>query len=330
MTPGAPICEVLRRAASSELPVTHVQIGMTWTQLDTAEGTGLAMTPGNPGRSLPWSGTLRGRPLSELQDWFGRWHLLECAVGLAAVNAALNASSDLPAQATILDNAPAGQANLSVFHHFLPRLKDARVVVVGQYPGLDQIRHSADLVVLERLDLPGTVPDTAAPYLLPEADWVFLTGTSLINQSFEVLSNLAYKATLVLMGPSVPWFDGFADYGVDILAGTVIRNHEAVSATVAEGGGTRLFDEGVRYALLDLHASTQDRYKAAIAHTVASRDALKTQLSQATDRATQRLILSRLDETDARLSQLDSAFDHAWREAGCPAVEPVSIRSTQP
>ena len=315
MIPAAPICEELRQAAFSEAPIERVQIGMTWTQVQADNSSGLAMTPGNPGRSLPWPGTLRGRPLSELQDWFGRWHALECAIGLAAINAALLKTSALSDQAAILDTPSADGANLAVLQHYLPQLADARVVVTGLYPGLEKIAHEADLVVTERLDLPGTLPDTAAHYLLPDADWVFLTGTSLINQSFESLCNLAHKATLVLMGPSVPWYAGFADYGVDILAGTVTADQDALACTIAEGGGTRIFSTGVEYALLDLHASQQTRYQTAIVHTVARRQRLKEQLDTAPDRPTQRRILQQLDKTDARLSRLDTAFDRLWREA---------------
>jgi uncharacterized protein (DUF4213/DUF364 family) len=243
------IYDLLLDHACGEAQVAEVIIGLTWT-LCRGEGIGLAMSPGTPTRTLPWPGTLAGRPVRELAGWVRSWDPYEATLGMAAVNAQVNAHSPLQATATTL--RPNGSANLAVFEHFADRLAGRRVVVVGRYPGLDALDLGWDLTVLERQPGPGDLPDPAAEYLLPEADWVFLTASSIPNKTFPRLAELARDARLVLMGPTVPWLPGLAELGVDCLAGVRVENEHQLRATVAEGGGTRIFETGARYCVLEL------------------------------------------------------------------------------
>ena len=87
---------------------------------------------------------------------------------------------------------------------------------------------------------------------------MFLTAMTLINKTFPRLAELACDATLVLMGPTVPWLDELVEYGVDYLAGVQVADADSLRQTVAEGGGTRIFEQGVRYCLADLNASPQN------------------------------------------------------------------------
>jgi uncharacterized protein (DUF4213/DUF364 family) len=259
-------------AVPPEPEVQEVVIGLTWT-LCRSTGWGLSMSPGTPTRTLPWPGTLRGRSVRDLAAWVRAWDPYEATVGMAAINSAVNARSGLAASATPL--FPAGPANLAVFEHFATRLAGKRVVVVGRYPGLETLELDWQLSILERQPGPGDLPDPAAEYLLPEADWVFLTATSIPNKTFPRLAELSRKAQVVLMGPTVPWLEGLADCGIDYLAGIAVDDGEALRRTVAEGGGTRIFETGVRYRVLALADGETDRLRAAIAHTAARRDALK-------------------------------------------------------
>ena len=245
---------LIERALASpaaDAPVAEVLIGLTWTlcRIDGAP-PGLAMSPGTPTRTLPWPGTLAGRPARELVAWLGSWDPYEATLAMAAVNALIGADSTLAADAAPLPRD--GPANLSVFRHFAPALAGKRVAVIGRYPGLDGLDLGWDLRVLERQPGPGDLPDPAAEYELPEADWVFLTATSIPNKTFPRLAQLAAGARLVLMGPTVPWLPELADFGVDHLAGVQVEDAAALRRTIAEGGGTRIFDSAVRYAVLPL------------------------------------------------------------------------------
>ncbi len=260
--PGAPdweLYDLLLERVGPAPRVAEVLIGLTWTlctshwdQTDSLSrlGAGLAMSPGNPTRTLPWPGTLAGRPVQGLAAWLRSWDLYEAAVAMAAVNSVVNPGSALAAAATPL--YPTGSANLAVFEHFADRLAGLKVIVIGRYPGLDALEIPWNLTVLERQPGPTDLPDPAAEYLLPEADWVFLTATSIPNKTFPRLAELARDARLVLMGPTTPWLRELAAFHVDFLAGIQVTDPSALRGTVAEGGGTRIFETGVRYAVLDL------------------------------------------------------------------------------
>lgn len=261
--------DLLLDRAASDSEVAEVILGATWVLCGAIPSPieeaphptwGLAMGPPCRNRSLPWSGTLRGRPLRELQSWVRSWDPHEASVGMAAVNAGLGDGAPILGPGYRLDEA--GPANLAVFHHFRPRLAGRKVVVVGRYPGLEPLERELGLTVLERSPGPSDLPDAAAEYVIPEADWVFLSASTITNKTFPRLAELARDANLVLMGPSVPWLIELAEFGVDFVAGVTVTIPQVLRATVAEGGGTRLFEEGVSYRVVDLRERAAARSEA--------------------------------------------------------------------
>lgn len=312
---------LLDHAGACREPVREALLGLTWTLCRHEGGLGLAMSPslvtGLETRSLPWSGTLAGRPVSELAGWLRSWQPFEATVGMAAVNAAINPTSTLVAGAV-----PLAPGNLAVFEHFLPRLAGKRVVVIGRYPGLERYRDAMEMTVIERRPGEGDLPDPAAEFLLPEADWVFLTASSLTNKTFPRLAALSQGANLVLMGPTTPWLGDLAAFGVDFLAGVAVADAGAACDTVVEGGGKRLFDSAVRYHVFDLGAREMDRVKAEIAEVVRQRQTLKEEMEAWYAGARQGSFPRRgeLEQLDARLSRLDSRYKRMWdaRSGGTP------------
>lgn len=238
------VYELLLDHATSDNLVESVNIGLVWT-LCKAQNCGLAMSPQLPTRTLSWSGSLVGKPLRELCGWINEWDAYQATVGMAAINATLNAQP-LPDGITL----PAG--NLAVFEHFLPQLIGKKVVVIGRYPHIERYAEQIDLQIIERQPSANDYPDSACEFLLPKTDWVFLTATSLINKTFPRLAELSQHATTVLMGPTTPWLPQLADFGIDYLAGVEITDAEKLQQTIAEGGGVRIFETGVRYRVVDL------------------------------------------------------------------------------
>ena len=313
---------LLDYARTPEL-VEEVLIGQVWT-LCRAGGAGLCMTPQAYTRTLPWAGTLRGKPLAELASWVMRFEPHEAAVGMAAVNAAL-AGLEPPLQGQILEPAGDAPANLAVFEHFRPQLAGRRVVVVGRYPGLHEwaARHDLRMDVLEREPVAGDWPDPAAEFLLPEADWVFLTASSIPNKTFPRLAELSRDATVVLMGPTTPWIPDLVHFGIDYLAGVEVVAAETLREIVAEGGGVRLFDAAVRYRVAPLSpTATQEWTRALIAHAYAEKTRLtrEMELWYETHPRQRYPAYDRLEVVNRRLSRLDSCFKTLWDERP-PAIE---------
>lgn len=310
MTAAATPYETLQAAAAErDDPVESVCLGLTWTTCRAAGALGLAMSPGVATRTLPWPGTLAGRPLRELTAWARSWDPFEATVGLAACNAAINGPGNaLMREAEPLRGETAG--NLAVFAHFRPRLEGKRVVVVGRYPGMAAALDGIDVAVLERRPEGSDFPDPAAEFLLPEADWVFLTATSLINKTFHRLAALSADAVTVLMGPSTPWLAEWARWDVDFLAGVRIEDAARAERIAAEGGGVRLFEGGARYALADIGGPRLSATRAAIAETVARREALKAEMAAwyAAGSGARFPGYDALADLDARLSRLDTRY----------------------
>ncbi len=309
------IYDLLLDVSTDEYMIEEMVVGLTWTFCKT-ESVGLAMSPvswNDPSsRTLEWSGKLRGRRTSDLVSWIRDWSPYKASVGMAVINSLLNHSSDLINNAQIL--RPRGPANLAVFEHFRDQLHGKRVVVIGRYPGLDQCLAGIDYKVLERQPGQGDLPDTAAEYVIREADWVFLTSTSITNKTFTRLSELSQDANLVLMGPTTPWIGELAEFGVDYLAGVCVTNTDAVKTTISEGGGTRIFDTGVQYRVADLGAREMGWIETAISDTVVLREQIKSEMDSwyATHKRGYFPRKTELLTLDTELSKLDCQFKRLW------------------
>jgi uncharacterized protein (DUF4213/DUF364 family) len=306
------VYDLLLDIVPDDILVEEVCLGLTWTLVRAQDRVGLAMSPERGVRTLSWPGTLKGRTARELAGWVREWDPYKSTVGMATINATMYHDAQLLARAQPL---PAqGPANLAVFEHFRGHLHGKKVVVVGRYPGMDDVLQGIDVTVLERRPGGHDLPDTAAEYLLREADWVFITASTLTNKSFPRLAELARDSNTVLMGPTTPWLTELSEFGIDYLAGVRVTQPETLARTVAEGGGTRLFESGLEYCVADLGACEMDWIKTAIADTVARREWIKTEMerwfeTRQKGRFPRHAELSALDD---QLSSLDTQFKRLW------------------
>ena len=92
----------LLASASSREPVQGVLLGLNWTLAESAGGCGFAFSPRQVPRTLGWAGALAGRSAAELRPWLRSWDAAEAAVGLAVLNAGINARSPCLAEAVPL------------------------------------------------------------------------------------------------------------------------------------------------------------------------------------------------------------------------------------
>lgn len=313
--PQEPYDLLAKAVADCDATVEAMCLGLTWTYCKSRKGVGFAMSPGIASRTLAWPGSVRGQPLRDVAQWLNSWNPFEASVGLAAVNAAVNAPDNtLLAAATPLPMTTQASANLAVFEYFLPRLQNANVVIVGRYPGLEKITLGLNVTVLERNPTEHDLPDPAAEFVIPKADWVFITASSLANKTFPRLAQLARDAVTVLMGPSLPWLSGWETFGIDFLAGVQVVDDQRAMQIAAEGGGMRLFGEGVRYAVADIGATRMQALKAQIGECYSQRHALKGDMAGWYDSGkTSRFPgLNQLLALDEKLAWLDSCYKRQW------------------
>jgi uncharacterized protein (DUF4213/DUF364 family) len=242
--------DCLIERARSKAPVRSVLLGLNWS-VAQVHAAGLCFSPVEPPRTLTFPGTLAGRRADDLVPWLRSFDPCEATVGCAVLNAIINHEGNALLE-TAQPIASAAPPHLHVFAHFTEQTKGANVVVIGRYPGLEELWRERKYACLERRTAPGTLPDTAAEYLLPKADWVFVTASAIANKTLPRLLELSRSATTVLMGPSAPWLEEWGDFGVDYLAGVAVHDVDRLWQVAGEGGGTRIFDEAVSYRLLRL------------------------------------------------------------------------------
>ena len=183
-------------------------------------GLAAALTsPGQPGAAFLTP--LNSRELVGLAssaDWG------EVSVGLAAINALLP-----------IKGLPLVELNAE---DYLARLDAGKkVAVVGHFPFVERLRSQIqDVWCLELDPRQGDLPADAAPEVLPQADVVAITATTLINQTFEGLIRLCRPdAQVMLLGPSAPLSPLLFQFGVNLICGTVAVDPQAAFDGIRQG-----------------------------------------------------------------------------------------------
>jgi uncharacterized protein (DUF4213/DUF364 family) len=124
-----------------------------------------------------------------------------------------------------------------------------RVALVGHFPFIPRLReHVGKLWVLELQPRGEDLSADAAEEVIPQADVLAITGTTLINRTFEGLMALRRSDALVLvLGPSTPLSPVLFDHGAHLLSGSVVEDIESVLRTVSQGANFRqIHRQGVR------------------------------------------------------------------------------------
>jgi uncharacterized protein (DUF4213/DUF364 family) len=193
------------------------------------------------------AGHLHERSAMELAELARSDSLLEASIGLAAINALLDvdqeACVELNAEQVILDQIRSARSP-----------DRSRVVVVGHFPFIPRVREAASqLWVLEKHPGEGDLPAEAASEVIPQADVVAITGTSLINHTFEELMGLCRPEAFVLvLGPTAPLSPVLFNYGVDVISGTLVTDPATVLRYVSQGASFRQIKRSKGVKLLTL------------------------------------------------------------------------------
>jgi uncharacterized protein (DUF4213/DUF364 family) len=236
------IYDTLIKAVPPDSTVQACLAGLHWFAV-RSEGMGLAMTPREGERCLPRAGEIAGMRTRDLAASLKSWNLHEAALGLAALNSALNAPLSMKHS---LGLCPGQQPDEDVFTCLLDEFRGRKVAVVGHFRNLERVQAICDLSILERLPQPGDLPDPACEWILPEQDYVVITATTLINKTLPRLLQLSRNARVVLAGPSTPMTPRLFEFGIDMLAGLVVEDEKRVWTVVQEGGRHGIFHRGSR------------------------------------------------------------------------------------
>ena len=168
-------------------------------------------------------GDLRNKSALELAEYAKSDNLLEASIGMATINSLI----DIDETKCDAENA------LDVL---IEKGEGKDVAIVGHFPWIPKLQKVArKLWVLEQRPQAGDLPAEAAEDIIPKADVVAITGTSLINHTAEKLLGLARGSFVVMVGPTSPLLPVLFDWGVDVVSGTKVVEPEKVLRSISEG-----------------------------------------------------------------------------------------------
>jgi uncharacterized protein (DUF4213/DUF364 family) len=114
--------------------------------------------------------------------------------------------------------------------------------MIGHFPFADGLREDCgELWIFERGHnrQQDDLGEEAMVQLLPQADVVAVTATTLLNRTLpSVLAGVRSDAFVMLLGPSTPMTPVLFRFGFDVLCGTVVDDPRAVLRAVEQGAVT--------------------------------------------------------------------------------------------
>ncbi|GAB4479359.1 MAG: DUF364 domain-containing protein [Anaerolineales bacterium] len=213
-----------------------VDVGLFWTAV-TVESElgvrcGLAATHHHPDHehtqpAVTHAGELERWQVKDLAQLVKSQSPTEVAIGLATINALLP--------------EPEQKVTLAAEEYIARQGKQTRVALIGHFPFVDWLRQRvAQLWVLELAPRPGDYAAEQAATIIPQADVLAITSSTLINGTFaEVFALRRSDAKVMLLGPSTPLSPRLFALGIQVLSGSIVRDVEGVRRCVRQGGSFR-------------------------------------------------------------------------------------------
>jgi hypothetical protein len=181
---------------------------------------------------------LIGRSARDLAMWLMGDEWLRAGIGMAALNSLLE-----------IDHDKLYETNAK---HIIADLASGKnLMVVGHFPFVDAMRPNLrNLWIMEKKPGAEYISEKEGYQLLPEADVIAITGSSLINHTFElIMANARPSSFKIMLGPSTPLSPILFDYGLDAIGGTLVEDLSGVLVEVEQGAAFRQL-KGVRTVVM--------------------------------------------------------------------------------
>lgn len=204
---------------------------------------------------MPSPGKLRGRKASLYLDDIERGSILKKTLGIATLNALAmllyergHIPFDLTYDADAFDSVDVTDfSSVAVVGALVPVMKRL-------------LKHGVPFTVLEQdprtlkgRELDHFRPAEAFREVLPHADLVFITGTTVINDTIdELLAVIPPEARVIVAGPTVSMIGGpYFSRGVNVLGGDWVDRADEMLDRLSEGGsGYHLFGKSCRRTVM--------------------------------------------------------------------------------
>lgn len=230
--------------------VLSVDVGLFWTAVAVesqgARRCGLAATLVNDELEharLPAvgeAGKLEDHTALELARGVFSPSFTEVGIGLATINALLP--------------PPANPVDLAAEDYIARQGPQSQVALIGHFPFVSRLKAQVKkLWVLELNPKGDDLPASAAAEIIPQADILAITSSTLINHTFEGVFALRKSgARVMLLGPSTPLSPVLFDFGIQVLSGSIVEDASAVLPLVRQGATFRqIHQRGVRLVTIE-------------------------------------------------------------------------------
>ncbi|MFH1830288.1 MAG: DUF364 domain-containing protein [Pseudomonadota bacterium] len=213
--------------------VVSQHLGLSYTfPLGMCEGRA------DPHKTVNNCGSLTGMSAMQLARYALSDDWTEASVGVAAINSLITPD---PKQITSINGVDI----------LLERAAGAKVAMVGHFPFSDKIKEVAkELCILELRPDKGDLDASEASRVIPKVDVVIVTGTTLINHTFENIAEMAKKSYMMLLGPTTILSPVLFDYGADAICGVRVVDPALTIRHLSEGGSFRRIQGTEQIALL--------------------------------------------------------------------------------
>ena len=257
--------DALIREIPENVRVHDACAGLHWSYVEAehADGhltMGISYTMHGGGISR-MDGPITGRSLREVAELSKSWNWVDATIGIAALNAWYSTFENVSALGGIFEEAEEKITSMDKdglncpgcsvrgdnrreyraektdpFNFLKIDYTGKKITVIGHFPWLDKVAEVAELTILERNPhaAAGDTPDPGCEYIIPTQDYVLMTGVTLINKTAPRLIELAKDAVCVMIGPSVTAATQVFDYGVEIIAGRIVVDHERAKEAVKQ------------------------------------------------------------------------------------------------
>ncbi len=228
----------------SDHGISDIRTCVYWTAV-TSFRCGLASTmaasiPPQEGNQVESAGELLPTGARALAELSLSDHILEASIGIAAVNSLIQIDESLCVDRNAADE-------ISV------RGQGKRIAIIGHFPFVKKLRGVARKLWVFELPgraRPGDLIGEEITTLLPQADIVAITSTTLINHTLgEILNLVKPDAYKIMLGPSTPLSPVLFDYGLNAISGSIVTNRNLVIACISQGANFRQV-KGVRKVTL--------------------------------------------------------------------------------
>ena len=214
--------------------VSDIRTCVYWTAVTSCR-CGLASTMAaslfpSEGHQVECAGHLLPTGALELAKLSLSSHSLERSIGIAAINSMLAIN-----ETVCID--------LNAEEEILAQGKGKRIAIIGHFPFVKRLKTKAEKLWTFELPgrgRPGDFTGNEVESLLPQAEVVAITSTTLVNHTLGVLLDLiAPDAYKMMLGPSTPLSPVLFEYGLDAISGSIVIDRDQVLNCISQGANFR-------------------------------------------------------------------------------------------